>query len=112
MVHAGTVLLENENQVNKLESKEEVGFELGGKKQLSEGRKACWTNLLDFGRCYQQPSFLPIFLKGAKGCRAIIGRQGHKQPPGILQSNMAQKQKNYYFGQNKVLGTEQPDGKS
>lgn len=41
MVHAGTVLLENENQVNKLESKEEVGFGLGVKNSfLKEERLA------------------------------------------------------------------------
>lgn len=45
MVEAGTVLLENENQVNKLESNRRGrGWVRGRKekqKQLSEGRKAC-----------------------------------------------------------------------
>lgn len=79
MVYAGTVLLENKNQVNKLELKRRGGgWVKQGKKQLSKGRKACRTNILDLRRCYHPPPSLQTFLKGANGCRGIISRQGHE----------------------------------
>lgn len=90
------VLLENEKQVNKLELKR--------RGKLPEGRKACLRKLLDIRRCFQQPSSLPIFLKGEKGFRVNIGTWAVDILQRFTYLTQLGKSTINYFGQNKFLG--------